>query len=128
VSTGKVVDQVGNSEWRDWHMRWRELADRLPTDAEIVRKASVPSRRRCAPPARSSPWPPSERPTSSRPSTRSELPEWKEDLNSLHRTVRARVEHTLARMKCWKILRDYRRAASTLSDAVSESPTSITSH
>jgi hypothetical protein len=34
----------------------------------------------------------------------------------VHRSVRARVEHTLARMKQWKILRDYRRAASTLTD------------
>ena len=40
-------------------------------------------------------------------------------MNAVHRTVRARVEHTLARMKCWKALRDYRRAASTLGDAVS---------
>jgi hypothetical protein len=28
--------------------------------------------------------------------------------------VRARIEHALARMKEWKILRDYRRAATTL--------------
>jgi hypothetical protein len=48
-----------------------------------------------------------------------ELPEWKEEINAVHRTIRARVEHTLARMKCWKILRDYRRAASTLADVVS---------
>jgi hypothetical protein len=54
-----------------------------------------------------------------KPRDGSELSEWKEELNSVHRTVRARVEHTLARMKCWKILRDYRRAASTLADAVS---------
>ena len=54
-----------------------------------------------------------------KPRDGSELPEWKEELNSVHRTVRARVEHTLARMKCWKILWDYRRAASTLTDAVS---------
>jgi hypothetical protein len=54
-----------------------------------------------------------------KPADGSELPEWKEELNAVHRTVRARVEHTLARMKCWKILRDYRRAASTLADAVS---------
>jgi hypothetical protein len=54
-----------------------------------------------------------------KPRNRSELPGWQEDLNATHRKVRARVEHTLARMKCWKILRDYRRAASTLGDAVS---------
>ena len=47
------------------------------------------------------------------------LPDWQEDLNADHRKVRARVEHTLARMKVFKILRDYRRAASTLNDAVS---------
>jgi DDE superfamily endonuclease len=54
-----------------------------------------------------------------KPRDGSDLPEWKDDLNATHRTVRARVEHTLARMTCWKILRDYRRAASTLSEAVS---------
>ena len=54
-----------------------------------------------------------------KPRDGTELPEWKEELNAVHRTVRARVEHTLARMKGWKILRDYRRAASTLGDAVS---------
>jgi hypothetical protein len=48
-----------------------------------------------------------------------ELTDWQEELNTIHRTVRARVEHALARMKCWKILRDYRRAASTLADTVS---------
>ena len=33
--------------------------------------------------------------------------------------VRARVEHALSRLKCWKILRDYRRAATTLHDTAS---------
>lgn len=47
------------------------------------------------------------------------LTDWQEERNAIHRTVRARVEHTLARMKCWKILRDYRRAASTLADTAS---------
>ena len=47
------------------------------------------------------------------------LTDWQEDLNAIHRKVRARVEHALARMKCWKILRDYRRAASTLADTAS---------
>ena len=51
-----------------------------------------------------------------KPRDGSELPDWKEDLNATHRTIRARVEHVLARMKNFKILRDYRRAASTLSD------------
>jgi hypothetical protein len=54
-----------------------------------------------------------------KPCDGSDLPDWKEELNAAYRTVRARVEHVLARMKCWKILRDYRRAASTLGDTVS---------
>jgi len=54
-----------------------------------------------------------------KPCDGSDLRGWKDDLNSGHRKVRARVEHALARMKCWKILRDYRRAASTLNDTVS---------
>lgn len=54
-----------------------------------------------------------------KPADGSELPEWKADLNKQHRTVRARVEHALARMKCFKILRDYRRAARTLTDTAS---------
>lgn len=37
-----------------------------------------------------------------------ELPAWKEAHNASHRKVRARVEHTFARMKSWKILRDCR--------------------
>lgn len=37
-----------------------------------------------------------------------ELPAWKEEHNTSHRKVRARVEHTFARMKTWKILRDCR--------------------
>jgi hypothetical protein len=45
-----------------------------------------------------------------------ELPAWQEDLNATHRSVRARIEHTLAHMKVWKILRDYRRKAHTLYD------------
>ncbi len=54
-----------------------------------------------------------------KPADRSELPQWKADLNKQHRTVRAQVEHTLARMKTFKILRDYRRAARTLTDTAS---------
>lgn len=38
----------------------------------------------------------------------SELPAWKEEHNTSHRQVRARVEHAFARMKGWKILRDCR--------------------
>ena len=49
----------------------------------------------------------------------SDLPEWKEDLNATHRKVRARVEHVLSRMKNFKILRDYRRAASMLAHTLS---------
>ena len=37
-----------------------------------------------------------------------ELSEWKQADNKSHRRVRARVEHVFARMKTWKILRDYR--------------------
>jgi hypothetical protein len=48
------------------------------------------------------------------PADGSELPAWKQRLNAEHRTIRARIEHTFARMKCWKVLRDYRRAAHTL--------------
>lgn len=49
-----------------------------------------------------------------RPGGGQELPEWKTAVNTSHKRVRARVEHSLARLKCWKILRDYRRAATTL--------------
>jgi hypothetical protein len=48
------------------------------------------------------------------------LPGWQEELNAVHRTIHARVEHTLTRMKCWKILRDHRRAASKPADTVAE--------
>lgn len=34
-----------------------------------------------------------------------ELPAWKEEHNTSHRKVRARVEYVLARMKAWKNLR-----------------------
>jgi hypothetical protein len=36
----------------------------------------------------------------------SDLPAWKEEHNRSHKRIRARVEHTFARMKSWKILRD----------------------
>lgn len=39
---------------------------------------------------------------------RAELPAWKEEHNTSHKQVRARVEHVFARMKAWKILRDCR--------------------
>lgn len=54
-----------------------------------------------------------------KPRDGAELPAWKEDLNATHRTIRARVEHVLSRMKNFKILRDYRRTANTLADTVS---------
>ncbi len=37
-----------------------------------------------------------------------ELPHWKRQHNRAHKQVRARVEHTFARMKTWKSLRDCR--------------------
>jgi hypothetical protein len=40
------------------------------------------------------------------------LPEWKEELNTVHKSVRARVEHALAHMKSWNILRNCRRKRS----------------
>lgn len=44
-----------------------------------------------------------------RKSPGSALPEWKEDLNTIHKQVRARVEHALAHMKSWNIQRNRRR-------------------
>jgi hypothetical protein len=37
-----------------------------------------------------------------------ELPAWKEARNRSHKRVRARAEHTCARMRSWKVLRDCR--------------------
>lgn len=37
-----------------------------------------------------------------------ELSDWKQDHNRSRKQVRALVEHTFARMKTWKILRDCR--------------------
>ena len=37
------------------------------------------------------------------------LPQWKDDLNTVHKRVRARVEHAFAHMKSWNILRNCRR-------------------
>lgn len=54
-----------------------------------------------------------------KPADGNELPDWKKDLNRHHRTVRAQVEHALARMKTFTIPRDYRRAAHTLTDTAS---------
>jgi len=37
------------------------------------------------------------------------LPAWKEQLNKVHKRIRARVEHAIAHMKSWNILRNCRR-------------------
>ena len=37
------------------------------------------------------------------------LPGWKHDLNTVHKRIRARVEHALAHMKTWNVLRNCRR-------------------
>ena len=42
------------------------------------------------------------------PGSKAQLPAWKEEHNASHRKIRARVEHSFARMKTWKILRDSR--------------------
>jgi hypothetical protein len=47
------------------------------------------------------------------------LPDWQENLDKTHRKVRVRVEHALARMKTYKILRDYRRAGHPLAATAS---------
>jgi hypothetical protein len=44
-----------------------------------------------------------------KPRKGSDLPEWQEELNTVHKRVRARVEHALAHMKSWNILRNCRR-------------------
>ncbi|SEG88487.1 hypothetical protein SAMN04489712_12212 [Thermomonospora echinospora] len=36
----------------------------------------------------------------------------------MHRSVRAHIEHALAHMKCWKILRDHHRKARSLHDTM----------
>src|SRR3954468_7224599 len=54
-----------------------------------------------------------------KPRDGSELPAWKQAYNANHRRIRARAEHALARLKTYKILRDYRRAGSTLATAAS---------
>ncbi|WP_137813749.1 transposase [Gandjariella thermophila] len=44
-----------------------------------------------------------------KPGDGSPLPGWKEQLNTVHKRVRARVEHALAHLKSWNILRNCRR-------------------
>jgi hypothetical protein len=48
-----------------------------------------------------------------------DLPGWKQAHNKSHKQVRARVEHTFARMKTWKILRDCRLKGAGVQDAMS---------
>jgi hypothetical protein len=38
VSTGSAVARIGHAAWHEWHMRWREFADRHPADGLIVRR------------------------------------------------------------------------------------------
>jgi hypothetical protein len=49
---------------------------------------------------------------------RAELPAWKAEHNRPHKQVRARVEHTFARMKPWKIPRDCRLKGDGIHHAV----------
>lgn len=44
-----------------------------------------------------------------KPRDGSELPAWKQQLNTVHKRVRARVEHAFVHMKTWAILRNCRR-------------------
>jgi Transposase DDE domain/Helix-turn-helix of DDE superfamily endonuclease len=44
-----------------------------------------------------------------KPRDGSVLPEWKQQLNTVHKRVRARIEHAFAHMKSWSILRNCRR-------------------
>ena len=37
------------------------------------------------------------------------LPEWKQEWNTVHKRIRARVEHALCHMRCWNVLRNCRR-------------------
>jgi hypothetical protein len=44
-----------------------------------------------------------------KPGKGNDLPDWQKELNTVHKRVRARVEHALAHMKSWNILRNCRR-------------------
>ncbi|MCC3764452.1 transposase [Glycomyces sp. TRM65418] len=46
------------------------------------------------------------------------LTEWKEAHNASHRHVRARIEHTFAKLKVWKVLRDCRLRGDGSADAM----------
>jgi DDE superfamily endonuclease len=52
-----------------------------------------------------------------KPRDGSELPQWKQDRNIVHKRVRARVEHFLAHMKSWNVLR-----TAAAKDALSTTP------
>ncbi|MCX5121733.1 hypothetical protein OG992_31625 [Micromonospora sp. NBC_00362] len=54
-----------------------------------------------------------------KPTTAANYPPGSKTPNVEHRPVRAGGEQALARMKCFKILRDYSRAGHTWADAVS---------
>ncbi|WP_372492462.1 hypothetical protein [Actinomadura litoris] len=47
-----------------------------------------------------------------KPRDGSELPSWKQQINTVHKHVRARVEHAFAHMNSWAILRNCRRKRS----------------
>ncbi|MFC5180773.1 Wadjet anti-phage system protein JetD domain-containing protein [Actinomadura harenae] len=38
VSTGSTIARIGHAAWHEWHMSWREFADRYPMGVLIVRK------------------------------------------------------------------------------------------
>lgn len=54
-----------------------------------------------------------------KPNNDNDLPEWKQKLNTVHKRVRARVEHTFAHMKSWNILRNCRRKGRSIFYATS---------
>lgn len=55
------------------------------------------------------------------------LVEWKEAHNASHQRVRARIEHSFAKLKVWKVLRDCRLRGDGSATAVAASPGSTTS-
>jgi hypothetical protein len=57
----------------------------------------------------------------SNPANGRPLSSWKHHLNTVHKRVRARVEHALPHMKTWNILRNCRRKRDGLSYATAVS-------
>lgn len=47
------------------------------------------------------------------------LIDWKEAHNASHRHIRAQIEHTFAKMKCWNVLRDCRLRGEGVTEAMS---------